>query len=211
MCKMILICLIIALSFSAEARSYSLKLVGSKGRSEDNNYFWLQDKSKRIIAELTIGRPHPKDDLSPIEIRAASVFKNIKTKKAFINDVSKEMFSLTNSASSKVLIISGAAGKSVDRDAKVNGGYDFSYGNTVAGVIVEIWQKGKCLKHLSNLPGKDGKTSLKDGVQEFLLAENDKRDVNDWDFNSRSFTQQEIRQIKESGFENVTRIKILPD
>ncbi len=188
---------------SVLARSYSLKLVGSKGSSEDNNYLYFQDKSKRVIAQLTIGGPRPKDDLSPIEIRAASVFKNINSKKAFINDVSKEMFTSTNSASSKVLIVSGAAGKMEDRYAKVNGGYDCSRGFTIAGVIVEIWQKGKCLKHLSNLSGRDGKISLKEGVREYLLLQDDR-----WDSDDRDLSQEEIKRIKENGFKNATKIII---
>ena len=113
------------------------------------------------------------------------------------------MFTSTNSASSKVLIVSGAAGKMEDRYAKVNGGYDFSRGFTIAGVIVEIWQKGKCLKHLSNLSGRDGKISLKEGVREYLLLQDDR-----WDSDERDLSQEEIKRIKENGFKNATKIII---
>lgn len=148
-----------ALSLSVSARSYSLKLIGSDGKAL-SKYFCFQDKSKRLVAELTIGRQGPKDDITPLEIRAASVFKEITEKVAFVNDIAIESFEPTNTVTKKVYIVSGAAFKRVDNDAKVNGGDDFSRGYTVAGFIVEIWQGDKCVKHLSNLPGKDGKTPL---------------------------------------------------
>lgn len=201
--KIIAMILIGGVSQSAMARSYSLKIVGSGGYGGENNYLWFQDKSKHVVAELSIGGPSQRDDLSPLEIRAASVFKDIKTRKAFINDVAKEAFTSTNSATSKIIIVSGAAGKRVDRDAKVNGGYDFSHGNTVAGIIVEIWQNGKCIKHLSNLSGKDGKTQLKDGIPEFLLSATDI-----WDSSRKILSAQEIAEKKANGFDNATLIKI---
>lgn len=201
--KQITIIIAALLAASAFGRSYSFKIVGSGGKGGANDYLYFQDKSKHLVGELTIGRPGPKEDLAPLEIRAASVFKDINSKMAFINDIACATFSSTNSATSKVIIYSGAAGKVVDRDAKVNGGYDFSHGNTIAGIIVEIFQHGKCIKHLSNIPGKDGKKSLADGTLEALLNADDT-----YDFERRKRTAEEVAEYKADGFNNATKISI---
>lgn len=186
---------------SAFGRSCSLKLVGSGGKGGDNDYVWMQNKSKRLIVELSIGRPGPKESTSPLEIRAASVFKDIRTRKAFINDVATGMVVATNSVTRKIKIVSGSAGKRVDREAKVEGGHDFSKGNTISGVIVEVYQDGKCIKHLSNLPGKDGKTVLNAQTDEWLLNEDEH-----CDFQRKLRTGQEKSNYKSNGFTNPTRI-----
>ena len=203
--KLFVLTIISLAALASDARSYSFKLIGSGGKSGANDYLWFQDKSKRVIGELTVGRPAPKDKPEPLEIRAASVFKDIKTRKAFINDIAKATFTSTNSVTSKVIISSGSAGKLVDRYAKVESGYDFSRGNTIAGLIVEVWQGGKCIKHLSNLPGKDGKTALVDGVPEVLLNEDEV-----WEDDRRERTKEETAEYKADGFKNPTTIK-LPD
>lgn len=188
------------IAVSTFGRSYSFKLVGSGGKSGEKEIFF-QDKSKHIVGELTIGRPGPKEDLSPLQIRAATVFKDIRTRKAFVNDITTAVFTSTNSATSRATITSGAAGKMVDHDAKTDGGYDFSRGYTVAGIIVEIWQRGKCVKHLSNLSGKDGKTLLADGTYEMLLNEDDI-----YELGRRKRTAAEIEEYKADGFDNPTKI-----
>lgn len=185
----------------AFGRSCSMKLVGSGGKGGDNDYFLSQDKSKRLIAELSIGRPGPKESASPLEIRAASVFKDIRTRKAFINDMTTETMCSSNSVTKKIKIVSGSAGKRVDRDAKVRGCHDFSRGNTIAGIIVEIYQDGKCIKHLSNLPGKDGKTVLNERTDEWLLNEDDH-----WDSDRNLRTGSEKTAYKSRRFTNPTRI-----
>ena len=199
--RALIIALVAFMSSFAFGRSCSLKLVGSGGKGGDNKYHRTQEKSKRLIAELSIGRPGPKESSSPLEIRAASVFKDINTRKAFINDVTTNTVVATNSVTRKIKIVSGSAGKLVDRYAKVEGGYDFSSGNTIAGVIVEIYQAGKCIKPLSNLPGKDGKTVLNAQPDEWLLKEDEH-----YDFHRKLRTGEDKLDYKADGFTNPTQI-----
>lgn len=147
--RSIIIAFVVLCAACSYARTYSMKVVGSSGTGGQMGRMF-QDLSKRTVVELKIGAKAPKDSDSPIEIRAATVFKSVQTRKPFINDVTTYMVNSTN-VTQTVLIESGVAWCTRDKATMIIG--DMSTGNALAGVVVEIWQDKKFIKRLTNIAG----------------------------------------------------------
>lgn len=166
------LCLCVALMAIGvlEARSYDFKFLGTKGSSEGNRVIF-KDKTKCGFFQVRIGQSLPSDDQeNEIDIRAATVFKNVKTKAHVINDVAKFMYLPTNTTGSTFFEVkTGIASCTVDTWKDVVA--DYSRGWQFAGVVIELWQGGKRLKHWTNVPGKIGKIQLTDNVECFRLGE----------------------------------------
>ena len=149
---------------SSFARTFDFKPMGTKGSSAGNGVWWgTTEKSKSAWFQVKIGGATKIDDMSELEIRAGTVFKNVKDKRTGVNDIAKFTFEPINVGKALFFMISTGTAFSRSENYWVDGRYDRGW--QVAGCIIEIWQKGKVVKHWSNVPGNGGKAKLTDGVK----------------------------------------------
>ena len=155
----------VLLGLSAQARTFEFKQFKSTGSKANSEYYWMgTEKSKSAWFRVKIGGATKIDDTSEMEIRAATVFKNVKDRKTGVNDIAKFRFDPINKGKAIYFMISSGVALSLERDK-------YWYGNDgkadrgwqLAGCIIEIWQKGKVVKHWSGA-GTAGKTRLADGI-----------------------------------------------
>ena len=146
------------------ARTFDFRSLGTKGSSTGRGTWWgSTEKSKSAWFQIKVGGATKIDDMSEIEIRAGTVFKNVKDKRTGVNDIAKFTFEPINKGKALFFMVStGTAFSRTDR-YWVDDRYD--QGWQVAGCIIEIWQKGKVVKHWSNVPGNGGKAKLTDAVK----------------------------------------------
>ncbi len=155
--KIIVLTMLVATAASASARSYNLKLIGSKETSEGSTQI-LNDKTMCRRYQLTVGGSTKRDGFAPITIKAATVMKNIKRGGYVINDVAEHTYNPTNRTA--VFVITSGRSTRVEDNWKWVGS-DYSQGWNVSGVIVEAYQGERCLKHLANVADrKIAKTKL---------------------------------------------------
>ena len=157
----------VMLGFMAQARSFEFKQFKSTGSKANSEYYWRgTEKSKSAWYQVKIGGASKIDDMSEMEIRAATVLKNVQDRKTGINDVAKFRFDPINRGKAIYFMVSSGASFMLDRDNDYwYGGNDgrANRGWQLAGCIIEIWQKGKVVKHWSGA-GTAGKTRLADGI-----------------------------------------------
>ena len=155
---------------TAVARTFDFKAVGTKGSSSGGMY-WYSDveKKKSALFQVKVGSAGKIDNKSKMEIRAATVFKNAKDKKTGVNDVAVFSFDPVNAMKPLFFIVATGTAKSrTDRywvDSSRSSGWQ------VAGVIIEIWQDGKVVKHWTNIPGNGGKAKLTEDVDQLFIHE----------------------------------------
>lgn len=153
---------VVVAATSSFARTFDFKAMGTTGATSGRQVWWgTTEKSKSAWFRVKVGGATKIDDMSEIEIRAGTVFKNVKDKRTGVNDVAKFPFEPINVGKPLFFMIS--TGVAFSR----NDNYDSSYnrGWQLAGCIIEIWQKGKVVKHWSNVPGNGGKSKLVDTVK----------------------------------------------
>ena len=157
-------------SRTATARTYDFKSLGTKGSSSGGAY-WYSDveKKKSAFFQVKIGSAGKIDDKSKMEIRAATVFKNAKDKKTGVNDVAVFSFDPINAMKPLFFVVATGTAKSRTDRYWVDSGR--SSGWQVAGVIIEIWQGGKVIKHWTNIPGNGGKAKLTEGIERLFIHE----------------------------------------
>ena len=151
-------CVIVAMvltSFLTMARTYECKVVKTKGT----------DESKCMIAKIKIGGASKIDDKSEMEIRAATVLKNVETKQTGINDITTLKFEPINTGKPICFMVKTGVARFSKDTYWVNG----KRGWQLAGYIVELWQGGKPVKHWSNVSGAGGKAKLTGAVKPFLI------------------------------------------
>lgn len=182
--------LAVALAATAHARSYDLKYIGFASETEGRNKIF-SDKTKHQHFTLKLGPSSKIDSTTNLEIRVATVLKNIETKQSVINDIAVFDFAPTNKKAAVFDIFTGAAAQVVDNWKHVGGDYSHGYGPN--GVVVEIWQSGKCIKHLSGTVGNQAKTALVPGETECALL-----DIEGY------------KSYSERSFDNQTKIKLRP-
>ena len=153
------------LGFMAQARTFEFKQFKSTGSKANSEYYWMgTEKSKSSWYQVKIGGASKIDDMGEMEIRAATVLKNVQDRKTGINDVAKFRFDPINKGKAIYFMVSSGIAFSLERDK-------YWYGNDgradrgwqLAGCIIEIWQKGKVVKHWSGA-GNAGKMRLADGI-----------------------------------------------
>ena len=146
------------------ARTFDFKPMGTKGSSAGRGVWWgSTEKSKSAWFQIKVGGATKIDDMSEMEIRAGTVFKNVKDKRTGVNDIAKFSFEPINVGRALFFIVSTGTAFSRTDGYWVDGRYD--QGWQVAGCIIEIWQKGKMVKHWSNVPGNGGKSKLTDAIK----------------------------------------------
>lgn len=157
--------MVVLIGFAVQARSFEFKQFKSTGSKANSEYYWMgTEKSKSSWYQVKIGGASKIDDMSEMEIRAATVLKNVKDRKTGVNDVAKFRFDPINKGKAIYFMVSSGVAFSLERDK-------YWYGNDgradrgwqLAGCIIEIWQKGKVVKHWSGA-GTAGKTRLADGI-----------------------------------------------
>ena len=165
----VVICaLAVMLGFATQARTFDFKQLKSTGTTGSAEYWWEgTEKSKSSWFQVKIGGATKIDDTSEMEIRAATVLKSVKDKKTGINDVATFEFDPINKGKAIFFMISTGSAFSRERDSYWYG--NVSTGWQLAGVIIEIWQKGKVVKHWSNMSGKDGKAKLTDNIKKLRI------------------------------------------
>ena len=134
------------------------------------------DAVKKDTFKLTIGAAGTKDSDERMEIRAATLLKDARSKLVEINDV---VFHGFLPARGKQVFYIGAGAASGTA----------SSGHIKAGVIIEVWQGGKMLKHWSSSTGPVTKTKLSDKVKCAYI------DSRGWRLGNQS-----------AGFDNATQI-----
>lgn len=136
-------------------RSYKFRLKGGTADSKNSGYYYDKVvKKDSFLVEM--GSSSKIDSLDEIEIRAATLLKDIKSKKSVVNDVATFKFTPTGRKQEFVVECGAAAGT---RDRSYYGA-DYSHGYIKGGVIIEFWQNGKCIKHWSSATGPLSKTKL---------------------------------------------------
>ena len=150
---------------SSFARTFEFKSKGTRGSSTGaGDAMWTTTtKTKSALFGVKVGSASKGDDMSQMEIRAATIFKNAKDKRTGVNDIAAFKFEPINTSKPLFFMVStGTAKSSTDKywaDSNRSSGWQ------VAGCIIEIWQGGKMLKHWSNVPGNGGKSKLTDAVK----------------------------------------------
>lgn len=154
-------------SFPAAARTCECKVYKTKGSSSGNNRGWGDPKneSKRMFAKIKIGGASKIDDKSEMEIRAATVLKNVETKQTGVNDITTLRFEPINTGKPIYFMVETG----VARSSKETYWVDVKRGWQLAGYIVELWQGGRPVKHWSNVSGAGGKTKLTGDVKPLLV------------------------------------------
>ena len=156
---------------NASARTFDFKAVGTKGSSSGDSY-WHGDveKKKSAFFQIKVGSAGKLDDKSKMEIRAATIFKNARDKKTGVNDVATFSFDPVNGMKPLFFIVATGSARSQTDRYWVDG--NRSSGWQVAGVIIEIWQAGKVVKHWTNVPGNGGKARLTEDVKQLFIHAN---------------------------------------
>ena len=166
--RSVVICAMAALlGFSTQARTFEFKQFKSTGSKANSEYYWMgTEKSKSAWFQIKIGGATKIDDTSEMEIRAATVLKNVKDRKTGVNDVVKFKFDPINRGKAIYFMVASGVAFSVERDNDYWYGANDGRANKgwqLAGCIIEIWQNGKVVKHWSGA-GAAGKTRLSNGI-----------------------------------------------
>lgn len=189
--------LLLAMASSATARTFDFKALGTKGSSTGGSY-WYSDveKKKSAFFQVKVGSAGKLDDKSKMEIRAATIFKNAQDKKTGVNDVATFSFEPVNGMKPLFFVVATGSARSRTDRFWVDG--NRSYGWQVAGVVIEIWQSGKMVKHWTNVPGNGGKVRLTENVEQ-LFVFTDGRDRN-WHGSGAEFDNAtEIFSVNQKG------------
>lgn len=171
---------VVALSLAAlvaSARTFEFKAVGTKADSSiTDSYYGTTEKNRSAMFQIRVGPAGKVDDNSKMEIRAATIFKNAATRKTGVNDVATLSFDPINNVKQISFMVSTGT-------ARLKRNYSGDAGWQVAGVIIEIWQSGKAVKHWTNVPGNGGKTKLTEDVEQLFIWS----DGNDRKYHSGEF------------------------
>lgn len=131
------------------ARNFQFQLYKGESSSGGRSYYY-SNSAKKDTFKLTIGTASARDVDDEMEIRAATLLKDSGTKKLVINDIAKLRF--VPARGRQVFYVTTGIANS-------------SQGVIKGGVIIEIYQAGKLLKHWSSSTGPITKTQLKDSVK----------------------------------------------
>ena len=147
-------------------RNYELKFLKDEASSstEGGYYNRRKETSKKKIYKLIVGGNNKIESRDEIEIRAATLFKHKKSKKVLVNDIVKYSF-VPDAARREFTIATGVASGTQDKSKSTWYDYDYTEGYDNFGLIVELWQGGKCIKHLTKATGSAAKTELNDKVK----------------------------------------------
>jgi len=165
MIKAIALAACCVLAGGVSARTFEFKIAASgKSQNEGDNNYWRKQKTKFVTISAKVGKPSKKDCLDEMELRAATVMRDVRDKrKTPINDIKIFKFLPINDTALNFKVVSATASASIDRDKFY---YDSSYGSEIGALVVEFWQGGKCVKHWASATGPVGKVSLTDKVIE---------------------------------------------
>lgn len=190
---------VLVFGFTAGARTFDFKQLKSTGSKGSAEYWWQgTEKSKSSWFQVKVGSASKIDDTSTMEIRAATVLKSVKDRKSGINDVVTFEFDPINKGSAIFFMVASGAAFSREHDS-------YWYGNVntgwqLAGCIIEIWQKGKVVKHWSNVTGTVGKTKLTDDIKALRINRDGRPSAGDRFYESRSFDNAtEIYSVDKNG------------
>ena len=163
--------LVLVMASSTSARTFDFKALGTKGSSTGGAYWYSNvEKRKSAFFQVKVGSAGKLDDKSKMEIRAATIFKNAQDKKTGVNDVATFSFEPVNGMKPFFFVVATGSARSRTDRYWVDG--NRSSGWQVAGVIIEIWQSGKMVKHWTNVPGNGGKSRLIESVEQLLIHAN---------------------------------------
>ena len=145
------------------ARTFEFKAAGTKSTGVRSDNWWGgSQNSRRSYFQVKVGSAQKNDDKKRMEIRAATLMKDILSRKVDVNDVATISFEPVNVK--EALQFGIVTGMAIEHSR--------SEGYQVAGCIIEIWQGGKMLKHWSNVSGTSGKTRLVEGVKMLKVRQN---------------------------------------
>ncbi len=127
----------------------------------------MTEKAKRAFFSVRIGSATKFDSQETMELRAATIFRNVKTKQVAVNDVTSLAFDPINTSRAiHFMVATGTAFARTD-NYFVDGAFDRGW--QMAGGVIEVWQNGKMVKHWSNVAGKGGKIALTDEVKQLRV------------------------------------------
>ena len=145
--KVVVLFICVGLTQFAFSRSYKFRLLRGTAETSSSSYYYSNSTVKKDSFLVEIGADSKTNSLEVIEIRAATLLKQVSSKKSVINDVAVLKFKPTGRRQQFVVECGGAKS-------------DYSGGYIKGGVIIELWQSGKCLKHWSSATGSLSKTKL---------------------------------------------------
>ena len=151
----------------AQARTFDFKFLGTQGSSDGGQNSWYSTKVKRAFYQIKVGSAGKTDDMAEMEIRAATVLKNIKDRKVAVNDIAFFRFEPKNVG--KAIFFEVATGVASSRIDREKWAYDSSYGWQVAGCLIEILQRGKVVKRWCGAKGVPASLRLDDSVKQMRL------------------------------------------
>ena len=160
--KKILLFMIVVCVMAAQARTYNFKFLRGETVEKSESTFFRKT-AKREIFEVLIGASYKSDDMSEMEIRAATLMRHVSTKKNFINDIVK-LCVTPDKAKKKFYVVTGIVSGTRDKATWIDNA-DLSSGYLKGGVIIEIYQSGKCVKHWSNAASSAGQLTLSDDTE----------------------------------------------
>lgn len=166
--KIILVAVLVGMSFCSHSRTFDFKFLGTQGASDGKNTNWYTTKTKRAFYQIKVGSALKTDSKDEIEVRAATIMKNIKDKKVDVNDIATFKFMPINVG--KAIYLEVATGTSfcrVDNDRFYYS--DYSHGWQMAGCYIEIRQKGKIIKKYAGAKGLPKNLVLDDKVKQMRL------------------------------------------
>ena len=153
-------CLIVCLT--GYSRTYNFKFVGGNAAKLKKGVYF-NDVAKNDTFQIEVGVSSKNDCNDDIEIKAATLMKHIQSKKSVVNDVASLVFTPSQKEKKTFLVKSGTAAGTRDKTTYIGG--DYSTGYIKGGVIIELWQNGKCIKHWSSATGPIAKTALSGQLQ----------------------------------------------
>ena len=171
---------------SVWARTFEFRALGSSGAMPSGIRNSWESSSEAVESsqsfQIRIGSALKTDSMAKMEIRAATLMRNVSNKTVGINDIATLTFEPINQGKSIHFMVTTGI-------AKRKGSGRYSSGWQVSGGIIEIWQNGKMVKHWTNFAGMVGKTRLT-------------RDVELMNINTRGYTHSSTY----TEFDNSTRI-----
>lgn len=161
---------VMALGLGAEGRTFEFKSLGTKGTSVGNKAWWGDtEKTKSGAFRIKVGSATKFDDMSTMEIRAATVFRSVTTKQTAVNDIATLSFDPINTTRAIYFMVATGTAFSRTDNYYVDGRYDRGW--QMAGCVIEMWQGGKVVKHWSNIAGKGGAIKLTEDTKQLKINE----------------------------------------
>lgn len=168
------VCMCVFCCASVDARTYDISVLKKNSHQANGETMYINqsrvDTSERYL--IRIGGAARNDDRSPMEIRCATVIRNIGDRQMGVNDIASLTFDPINVGKAIYFVMETGIMRAFTTKSKYYDNYKNEEGWKVAGYIIEFLQNGKVIKHFSNVSGVVGKMHLTDDTERLEINEN---------------------------------------